>query len=107
MRMDSLGAAAHAGGVSGDQDGYSYSQFRRHYCSHQSLAPDLRMRRTLLPAALCEVDYPKATRRSDWRYRSGSISQRAAMLRVTRCRGDQCAVGHMHASRTSTVAVAW
>jgi len=38
-------------------EGYSYSQFRRHYRSHQSLAPEPRMRRTLLPAQLCEVDY--------------------------------------------------
>jgi transposase len=38
-------------------DGYSYSQFRRHYRSHQKLTPEPRMRRTLLPAQLCEVDY--------------------------------------------------
>lgn len=38
-------------------EGYSYSQFRRHYRIHQSLAPEPRMRRTLLPAQLCEVDY--------------------------------------------------
>lgn len=38
-------------------DGYSYSQFRRHYRIHQKLAPEPRMRRTVLPAQLCEVDY--------------------------------------------------
>jgi transposase len=38
-------------------EGYSYSQFRRHYRSHQKLAPEPRMRRTVLPAQLCEVDY--------------------------------------------------
>jgi transposase len=38
-------------------DGYSYSQFRRHSRSHQQLAPEPRMRRALLPAQLCEVDY--------------------------------------------------
>jgi transposase len=42
-------------------DGYSYSQFRRHYRSHQQLAPEPRMRRTLLPAQLCEVDYAGMT----------------------------------------------
>ena len=38
-------------------DGYSYSQFRRHYRTHQKLASEPRMRRTLLPAQMCEVDY--------------------------------------------------
>ena len=38
-------------------EGYSYSQFRRHYRSHEKLAPEPRMRREALPAQLCEVDY--------------------------------------------------
>ena len=38
-------------------DGYSYSQFRRHYRAHWKLDAEPRMRRTLLPAQLCEVDY--------------------------------------------------
>jgi transposase len=39
-------------------DGYSYSQFRRLYREHQHVAmPEPRMRRTLLPAQMCEVDY--------------------------------------------------
>ena len=42
-------------------EGYRYSQFRRHYRSHQKLAPEPRMRRTLLPAELCEVDYAGMT----------------------------------------------
>jgi transposase len=42
-------------------DGYSYSQFRRHYRSHQKLTPEPRMRRTTLPAQLCEVDYAGMT----------------------------------------------
>lgn len=42
-------------------DGYSYSQFRRHYRTHQKLAPEPRMRRTLLPAQMCEVDYAGMT----------------------------------------------
>ena len=39
-------------------DGYSYSQFRRHY---RELDAEPRMRRTLLPAQLCEVDYAGMT----------------------------------------------
>ena len=42
-------------------DGYSHRQFRRHYRSHQKLAPEPRMRRALLPAELCEVDYAGIT----------------------------------------------
>jgi transposase len=42
-------------------DGYSYSQFRRHYRTHQKLAPEPRLRRTLLPAQMCEVDYAGMT----------------------------------------------
>jgi hypothetical protein len=43
-------------------DGYSYSQFRRRYREHLHLAtPELRMRRTLLPAEMCEVDYAGMT----------------------------------------------
>jgi transposase len=38
-------------------DGYSYSQFRRLYREHLQLAPEPRMRRTLMPAQMCEVDY--------------------------------------------------
>ena len=42
-------------------DGYSYSQFRRHYRAHWKLDAEPRMRRTLLPAQLCEVDYAGMT----------------------------------------------
>ncbi len=43
-------------------DGYSYSQFRRRYREHLHLgAPEPRMRRTLLPAEMCEVDYAGMT----------------------------------------------
>ncbi len=43
-------------------DGYSYSQFRRRYREHQHLtAPEPRMRRTLTPAEMCEVDYAGMT----------------------------------------------
>ena len=43
-------------------DGYSYSQFRRRYREHlASSAPEPRMRRTLLPAEMCEVDYAGMT----------------------------------------------
>lgn len=42
-------------------DGYSYSQFRRHYRAHQRLPSEPRMRRTPAPAAMCEVDYAGQT----------------------------------------------
>jgi len=42
-------------------DGYSYSQFRRLYREHLQLAPEPRMRRTLMPAQMCEVDYAGMT----------------------------------------------
>ena len=42
-------------------DGYSYSQFRRLYREHLKLAPEPRMRRTLTPAEICEVDYAGMT----------------------------------------------
>ena len=43
-------------------DGYSYSQFRRRYREHLHLAaPEPRMRRTILPAEMCEVDYAGMT----------------------------------------------
>lgn len=42
-------------------DGYSYSQFRRHYRQHVKLAPEPRMRRTLTPGEMCEVDYAGMT----------------------------------------------
>jgi transposase len=42
-------------------DGYSYSQFRRHYRAHQRLSSEPRMRRTPAPAAMCEVDYAGQT----------------------------------------------
>ncbi len=42
--------------------GYSYSQFRRHYREYMHLAtPEPRMRRTLLPAEMCQVDYAGMT----------------------------------------------
>ena len=37
------------------------SQFRRHYRAHWKLDAEPRMRRTLLPAQLCEVDYAGMT----------------------------------------------
>ena len=42
-------------------DGYSYSQFRRHYRAHQRLSGEPRMRRTPAPASMCEVDYAGQT----------------------------------------------
>ena len=42
-------------------DGYSYSQFRRHYRAHQRLSGEPRLRRTPAPAAMCEVDYAGQT----------------------------------------------
>ena len=42
-------------------DGYSYSQFRRHYKDHLNVTPEPRMRRTLPPAEVCEVDYAGMT----------------------------------------------
>ena len=42
-------------------DGYSYSQFRRHYRAHQRLSGEPRMRRPPAPAAMCEVDYAGQT----------------------------------------------
>lgn len=42
-------------------DGYSYSQFCRRYREHLSQTQEPRMRRTLLPAQMCEVDYAGMT----------------------------------------------
>lgn len=42
-------------------DGYSYSQFRRYYRAHQRLSGAARLRRTPVPAAMCEVDYAGQT----------------------------------------------
>ena len=42
-------------------DGYSYSQFRRLYREHLQVTPEPRMRRTLTPAEMCEVDYAGMT----------------------------------------------
>jgi transposase len=42
-------------------DGYSYSQFRRLYQEHRKLTAEPRMRRTLMPAQICEVDYAGMT----------------------------------------------
>ena len=42
-------------------DGYSYSQFRRYYRAHQRLSGAARLRRTPIPAAMCEVDYAGQT----------------------------------------------
>jgi transposase len=42
-------------------DGYSYSQFRRRYKDHLKVTPESRMRRTLTPAEMCEVDYAGMT----------------------------------------------
>jgi transposase len=42
-------------------DGYSYSQFRRYYRAHQRLSGGARLRRTPVPAAMCEVDYAGQT----------------------------------------------
>src|SRR3954466_1000796 len=41
------------------RDGYSYSQFRRHFLDHTSAEP--RMRREHAPGAACEVDYAGMT----------------------------------------------
>ena len=38
-------------------DGYSYSQFRRHFLEHTKASPEPRMRREHVPGAACEVDY--------------------------------------------------
>jgi len=38
-------------------DGYSYSQFRRHFLEHTRGNPEPRMRREHVPGAACEVDY--------------------------------------------------
>src|SRR5512143_1930822 len=37
-------------------DGYSYSQFRRHFLEHAKAPPEPRLRREHLPGAACEVD---------------------------------------------------
>ena len=42
-------------------DGYSYSQVRRRYREFMRLAPEPRMRRTLTPGEMCEVDYAGMT----------------------------------------------
>lgn len=42
-------------------DGYSYSQYRRHFRAHQRLSGEPRLRRTLAPASMCEVDYAGQT----------------------------------------------
>ena len=42
-------------------DGYNHSQFRRRYRAQSKLDAEPRMRRTLLPAQLCEVDYAGMT----------------------------------------------
>jgi hypothetical protein len=43
------------------RDGYSYSQFRRHFLDHTSASAEPRMRREHAPAAACEVDYAGMT----------------------------------------------
>ena len=66
-------------------DGYSYSQFRRHYRAHWKLDAEPRMRRTLLPAQLCEVDYAGMTMtvdRREWRTPSEHLRRHAAILHL-------------------------
>ena len=43
------------------RDGYSYSQFRRHFLDHTSAGAEPRMRREHAPGAACEVDYAGMT----------------------------------------------
>jgi transposase len=43
------------------RDGYSYSQFRRHFLEHTKASSEPRMRREHLPGAACEVDYAGMT----------------------------------------------
>jgi transposase len=43
------------------RDGYSYSQFRRHFLDHTSASVEPRMRREHTPGAACEVDYAGMT----------------------------------------------
>jgi transposase len=43
------------------RDGYSYSQFRRHFLDHTSASAEPRMRREHAPGAACEVDYAGMT----------------------------------------------
>jgi transposase len=43
------------------RDGYSYSQFRRHFLDHTSATAEPRMRREHAPGAACEVDYAGMT----------------------------------------------
>jgi transposase len=43
------------------RDGYSYSQFRRHFLNHTSASTEPRMRREHAPGAACEVDYAGMT----------------------------------------------
>jgi transposase len=40
------------------RDGYSYSQFRRHFLDHTSASAEPRMRREPAPGAACEVIMP-------------------------------------------------
>lgn len=42
-------------------DGYSYSQFRRHFLEHAKASPEPRLRREHRPGAACEVDYAGMT----------------------------------------------
>ena len=43
------------------RNGYSYSQFRRHFLDHRSASAEPRMRREHAPGAACEVDYAGMT----------------------------------------------
>jgi hypothetical protein len=43
------------------RNGYSYSQFRRHFLDHTSASVEPRMRREHAPGAACEVDYAGMT----------------------------------------------
>jgi len=44
-----------------NRNGYSYSQFRRHFLDHTSASAEPRMRREHAPGAACEVDYAGMT----------------------------------------------
>ena len=43
------------------RDGYTYSQYRRHFRAHQRLSGEPRLRRTPAPASMCEVDHAGRT----------------------------------------------
>jgi hypothetical protein len=71
------------------RDGYSDSQFRRHFLNHTSASPEPRMRREHAPGAACEVDYASMTLTTgpirSWRaITAPALSRRGPVAQETR-----------------------